>query len=854
MTTLTGTREDTSPRSLLSRAIDAEDAFREAMRAHGLVPPADLIADGRIHRCDADRRHGKRDGWYVLYLDGVPNGSYGDWGDGEGTQSCARDLRDLSPEDRAAFHASMNADRARREERAAQERVVAAQKAAALWQAAQPVAADHPYLERNGISPVITLREIDQRAVVDVLGYKPQSEGELLTGRLLVAPVKVNNELATVEMIDEAGRKSAVAGGTKSGGFWATRQLPDGNGDGVTLLVGEGVATAISSTEATGYLGVAALSCWNLLAVARKLRDRYPAARLVLLADIGIGQKKAAEAAQAVGGAVAVPAFGETRTDGATDFNDLHQAQGLEAVRACIDAPVTPAEALSSGALQADGERDWPEPEPLLDALLPVPAFNDRLLPESLRPWLADIAERLQCPPEYAATGALVTLSSIVGRGCAIRPKSKDDWTVVPNLWGAIVGPPSAMKTPALSESLRPVGRLIAKATEDHDQEMESYDAKLAEAAAHRAVIKDQMKEAAKKGQDMTALRTKYTEATDPDKPTERRYIVNDATVEKLGELLNENPRGLLHYRDELTGWLATLDRDGHENDRKFFLEAWNGDGQYTYDRIGRGTLHISAVCVSMLGGIQPGPLAEYLRSAMRGGLGDDGLIQRFQVLMYPDPPRDWRNVDEWPDSAARDRAFETFTRLDVLSPTVLGITVEDSCLPFLRFDGAAQELFDRWRGDLMRRLRSGDEHPAFEAHLAKYPSLMPSLALIFHLADAATTPPGPVTLTAAQRAAAWCDLLEAHAKRMYHTATTQDMKAARAILAKLKARKLASPFTERAVYRAGWTGLTEPDLVKQAIKILIDYGWLREIVRDTGGHPRREYHAHPSLRTGATP
>jgi putative DNA primase/helicase len=840
------------------RAMDAENAFREAMRAHGLVPPADLIADGRIHRCDADRKHGKLDGWYVLHLDGVPRGSFGDWGDGEGSHSwCARDLRDLSPEERTVHHASMEADRKRREAEDAQRRAEAARKARSLWQAAQPAAADHPYLKRKGIAPVTTLREIDQRAAADVLGYEPQSKGELLTGRLLVAPVKVNNELATVEMIDEAGRKSAIKDGAKREGFWAAQQLPDGSGDGVTLLVGEGVATVISSTEATGYLGVAALSCGNLLAVARKLRNRYPAARAVLLADIGIGEEKAAEAAQAVGGSVALPAFGEARPDGATDFNDLHQAQGLEAVCACIDAAATPAKALSSDAshrLQADGERDWPEPEPLLDALPPVPALDDRLLPESLRPWLADIAERLQCPPEYAATGALVALSSIVGRGCAIRPKSKDDWTVVPNLWGAIVGPPSAMKTPALSESLRPVGRLIAKATEEHDQEMESYDAELAEAAARRTVIKDQMKEAAKKDQDMTALRAKYTEATDPDEPTERRYIVNDATVEKLGELLNENPRGLLHYRDELTGWLATLDREGHENDRKFFLEAWNGDGQYTYDRIGRGTLHINAVCVSMLGGIQPGPLAEYLRSAMRGGLGDDGLIQRFQVLMYPDPPRDWRNVDEWPDSAARDRAFETFQRLDVLSPTVLGITVEDLCLPFLRFDGAAQELFDRWRGDLMRRLRSGDEHPAFESHLAKYPSLMPSLALIFHLADAATMPPGPVTLMAAQRAAAWCDLLEAHAKRMYHTATTQDMKAARAILAKLKARKLSSPFTERTVYRAGWTGLAEPDLVKQAIKVLIDYGWLRESVRDTGGHPRREYHAHPSLPTGSTP
>src|SRR4029453_7681695 len=79
--------------------------------------------------------------------------------------------------------------------------------------------------------------------------------------------------------------------------------------------------------------------------------------------------------------------------------------------------------------------------------------------------------------------------------------------------------------------------------------------------------------------------------------PVQTRYIVNDPTVEKLGELLNENPNGLLLFRDELTGWLRMLDRDGHESDRSFYLEAWNGTNSYTYDRIGRGTLPIKAAC-----------------------------------------------------------------------------------------------------------------------------------------------------------------------------------------------------------------------------------------------------------------
>jgi hypothetical protein len=169
--------------------------------------------------------------------------------------------------------------------------------------------------------------------------------------------------------------------------------------------------------------------------------------------------------------------------------------------------------------------------------------------------------------------------------------------------------------------------------------------------------------------------------------PVAKRYLVNDATVEKLGELLNHNPNGLLLFRDEVSGFLHTMDRPGHENDRAFYCEAWNGTGAYTYDRIGRGTLHIRAACISVLGGNQPGPLERYLRNVF-GGRGDDGLIQRFQLAVWPDVAGRWQNVDRWPDAAARGRAIEVFHRLNRLEAATVGaeeLTPEE--VPFLRFD-----------------------------------------------------------------------------------------------------------------------------------------------------------------------
>ena len=83
--------------------------------------------------------------------------------------------------------------------------------------------------------------------------------------------------------------------------------------------------------------------------------------------------------------------------------------------------------------------------------------------------------------------------------------------------------------------------------------------------------------------------------------------------------------------------FLHTMDRRGHENDRAFYCEAWNGTGAYTYDRIGRGTLHIRAACLSVLGGIQPGPLERYLRA---NGASIPRTTLRYAIERFPEEQR----------------------------------------------------------------------------------------------------------------------------------------------------------------------------------------------------------------------
>ncbi|MBL8881355.1 MAG: toprim domain-containing protein, partial [Phycisphaerales bacterium] len=176
---------------------------------------------------------------------------------------------------------------------------------------------------------------IDAGAAATILGYTPKSSGEPLEGRVLVVPVKQGDKVSTLELIDGKGRKTALAGrGSKAGGHWATRRPPD---DADVLLVGEGVATVLSASEATGHVGIAALASGNLMAVAKAMRDRYPDAELVLLADLlkttGLPDPHAVEAARAVGGRLAIPDFGPQRDPSDKDFNDLLVRCGAEAVQ-----------------------------------------------------------------------------------------------------------------------------------------------------------------------------------------------------------------------------------------------------------------------------------------------------------------------------------------------------------------------------------------------------------------------------------------------------------------------------------------------------------------------------------------
>ncbi len=486
---------------------------------------------------------------------------------------------------------------------------------------------------------------------------------------------------------------------------------------------------------------------------------------------------------------------------------------------------------------------EWPVPSPLPDALLPVPPLTEDMLPKDLALWLTDIADRMSVPLDFVGVPAMVMLGSLIGNKVVVRPDEFTDWSEPANLWGAIMAPPGAMKTPAVNQVLAPIRKLEEEAQIENKLKLEKHSlAVLVQKSKRDAVMQGARKNSTSQSPD-NLEQALMACAIEPPKPKLKRFITTDATVEKLGEICADNTNGVLYHRDELPTLFLDLQREEKAAVRGFLLTGWTGMEAYTFDRIGRGTTHIEAVNLSLFGTAQPQRIANLV--SVSTAKHDDGMIQRLQLLAWPDFVSEWVPVDRLPDQAAREAAFACCKRLSSLIAGAVDAQVDaGGGKPFLRLNDEARETFMSYRVILEANVRSRSLPEPLAAHLSKYRGMVPRLALILHLAGNGC---GPITGDAMRAAIKWAVYLEQHARRMYASSDMATSDTAGLILRRIRNGELCDGFSQRDITQKGWSGLQDANAVERALRTLQKHDWLRSTKVPTSGRPKEIFHINPS-------
>jgi hypothetical protein len=348
--------------------------------------------------------------------------------------------------------------------------------------------------------------------------------------------------------------------------------------------------------------------------------------------------------------------------------------------------------------------------------LPPYQPFPTAALPEPLRAFVEQTATALGCDPAYVALPVLAAVAGCIGNARRIRIKRS--WSEPSVLWCGVVGESGTLKSPAQEAALAALEKVEARLAADRREMLRQYE-------GDRDRYKEKRREALKANKELPL---------EPECPPERRVLVHDITVERLAELLADNPKGLLLAREELAGWLGSFSRYRSKpalesSDLPYWLSI-HGARAIRVDRKGgeRRTVYAPHASVSVVGGIQPGTLARCLGPAYF----EAGLTARLLLVMPPRRRKRWSEVETAPETV---KAYEDL--LDKL----LGLELVDDGQgprPFdVKLDPGAKRRWVNYYGDWARRQDAA--HGDYAALLSKLEGACGRLALVHHVVSRVT-------------------------------------------------------------------------------------------------------------------
>jgi putative DNA primase/helicase len=514
-------------------------AFSEFARQHGVIEPkGGFVPDGKLHRCNVvlNGRVHSSDGAYRLFDDDVPAGWLQNWCNGNGVQTWCF-FKTLTSEQKAKLAKKAEAAAQQFEADQAVRHKEATLKAEEQLAYAAPASDNHPYLVKKSVKPYGLSIDDD--------------------GWLLVPMRDVDGVVHSLQRISHAGEKLFLSGGRKRGLFFTIGAIdPDGE-----IYIGEGFATMANVHEAMKKPAVVAFDCGNLLPVAKALRAKYPSAKLIFCADDDAwtdgnpGRTKAEEAAKSVGGSVALPVFAEPRKMGATDFNDLAAAEGLQAVRRCIE------KAAQSFKLK------WPEPQPLFSRIEPEPYPLDAL-PGRIQAAVKEVYRFVKAPLSMVASSAIAALSTAAQALIDVRRDEELSGPV--SLFLLIIAESGERKSQVDKMFTRPIQRYEDRKAEDANPLLKDDRAKMAAWESKHTGIKDRIRRAASDSKPTETYESELYEH-ERKRPEPRRIpklMREDTTPEGLAKRLQHgwpsagvisNEAGIVFGAHSMNNECATL-------------------------------------------------------------------------------------------------------------------------------------------------------------------------------------------------------------------------------------------------------------------------------------------------------
>jgi hypothetical protein len=471
-------------------------------------------------------------------------------------------------------------------------------------------------------------------------------------------------------------------------------------------------------------------------------------------------------------------------------------------------------------------QHPWQPPVPL-SKVPPVLPFPLGVYPEPLQRFVREVAVALPCPEDYVAVPLLVIAGGAIGASRALAVKGSHVQRA--SLYAAVIGPPGSAKSPALELVAEPVHETADRLHATWEKALEEYEVNL---ERYEAAAKEWKKGG---GEDDPPEK--------PTKPTLVRLTVEDATAESLVPILKENPRGVVLVRDELIGWVTSMNqyREGGKGaDQQFWLSAWSGatvtvDRKKTHDL---GPLRVRHPFISVVGGLTPDKLPTLRGDGPRQRAVQDGHLDRV-LLSYPPEPavaaENWLEVSEG-SSKQLHEVLDKLRSLRML-PVQEGGRVK-AWRPFLvKLTGSGREAWQRFT-EAHANERNAEDFPS---HLAgpwsKLRGYAARMALIVHYlrwaggeVDDADSEVGGESM---DRAAQLIAYFKSHARKVYAILDAdQRIADARHVLDWLASHPELTTFSRRDIHQGLRRNrrFENPDNLDGPLDLLEQHGYLRTL------------------------